>query len=75
MIAEILVGSIVFAIPYLVFLFVVSFIVWMVVDAAKGDMFWWVVFILGVPIVGAAIYYFVEKKHDYFKLSKEEQQE
>lgn len=45
-----------------------SFITWMSVDAAKNDKFWWVVFIIGVPGIGAVVYYFVEKHHDYVKL-------
>lgn len=44
-----------------------SFVIWMLVDAAKQDRFWWVVLILGVPFVGAAVYYLTEKKHEYAK--------
>lgn len=45
-----------------------SFIIWMAVDAAKQDRFWWMVLIIGVPIVGAGAYYFTEKKHEYAKV-------
>lgn len=45
-----------------------SFITWMSVDAGKNDKFWWMVFIIGMPGIGAVVYYFVEKKHDYAKI-------
>ncbi len=51
-----------------VFLFYVvafSFIFWMAVDAAKQDKFFWLIIIIGVPILGSIVYYFVEKKKDY----------
>lgn len=50
------------------YVLVASFILWMAVDAAKQDRFWWIVCILGVPIIGAAVYYFTEKKHEYAKV-------
>lgn len=49
------------------YLIVASFLIWMFVDAAKQDRFWWIVIILGVPVVGAAVYYLTEKKHEYAK--------
>ena len=54
----------------MLFLYVllVTFIMWMVVDAAKQDKFWWMVLIVGVPIIGATVYYFTEKKGDYAKV-------
>lgn len=48
---------------------VFAFIVWMVVDAAKQDKFFWVILIAGIPIIGASVYYFVEKKKDYMTTS------
>lgn len=53
-----------------VFVYVVllSFLLWMLVDAAKQDKFWWIVLILILPILGAVIYYFTEKQHDYVKM-------
>ncbi len=48
-----------------------SFILWMAVDAGKNDKFWWMVVIVGVPGIGAVVYFFVEKKGDYFKLPVE----
>lgn len=55
----------------LAYVFVGSFIIWMAVDAAKADKFWWLVLIVGVPIVGATVYYFTEKRHDYARLNCE----
>jgi hypothetical protein len=52
---------------YCAYLLAFAFIFWMAVDAGKQDRFWWIVFILGVPVVGAAVYYFTEKKHEYAK--------
>lgn len=65
---ESIVGIIVFAVVNFLFLLALSFILWMAVDAAKGDKYWWMVLILGVPLVGSIVYFFVEKKHDYFKI-------
>lgn len=53
---------------YTLYIMVLSFILWMAVDAGKNDKFWWMVVIVGVPGIGAAVYFFVEKKGDYFKL-------
>jgi ABC-type nickel/cobalt efflux system permease component RcnA len=50
------------------YILIASFILWMAVDAAKQDRFWWVVCILGAPVVGAAVYYATEKKHEYVKI-------
>jgi hypothetical protein len=69
------VGVLVFAVTNFIFLLILSFIFWMAVDAAKEDKYWWVVFILGIPVIGGIVYMFVEKKHDYLKLSKKEQEE
>jgi hypothetical protein len=52
-----------------VYIFSIAFIVWMVIDSGKQDKFWWLVFIIGIPFVGAVIYFFVEKKGDYAKIS------
>ena len=67
------VGVLVFAIANLILIFAVSFVAWMMVDAGRHDKFLWIVFILGLPLVGATVYFFVEKKHDYMKLGKEEE--
>lgn len=47
----------------------ISFTVWMAIDAGKQDRFWWLVIIIGVPIIGPGAYYFTEKKHEYAKVS------
>ncbi len=52
---------------YGAYLFFFSFTLWMMVDAAKQDRFWWVVVILGVPFIGSITYYLTEKKHEYAK--------
>lgn len=65
------VGLLVFAIANLMLLLALSFMAWMVIDAGKQDKFWWIVFILGLPFVGAIVYFFVEKKQEYMKLKEE----
>lgn len=49
------------------------FLLWMTIDAVKGGKFLWLIFILGLPIIGVTVYFFVEKEHDYMKLSKKEE--
>lgn len=63
-----LTGMMLSAFMYSVYVLAVACIVWMVVDAAKQDRFWWVVIIIGVPVIGAAVYFFTEKKHEYAKV-------
>jgi ABC-type nickel/cobalt efflux system permease component RcnA len=52
---------------YGAYIFVISFTLWMVVDAGKQDRFWWMILILGIPFVGSTVYFFTEKKHEYAK--------
>ena len=47
------------------YIIMIAFTIWMIVDAGKQDRFWWLVLIIGVPVIGAAVYYFTEKKHEY----------
>lgn len=47
------------------------FILWAAVDALRNGRIWWFVIIVGMPIVGATVYFFVEKKHDYLKIREE----
>ncbi len=68
MILAVVVGLLVSASIYLVTMFVVAFTMWMLVDASKQDRFWWVLLIVAVPVVGALVYYFTEKKHEYAKV-------
>lgn len=44
------------------------FIIWMSIDAIRGGKLLWLIAILGVPLIGAVIYFFVEKKREYMKL-------
>lgn len=46
-----------------------SFVIWMAVDAAKQDKFFWLVIIVGIPVLGSIVYYYVEKKKDYMTTS------
>jgi ABC-type nickel/cobalt efflux system permease component RcnA len=66
-IVGIIVGIVAYTITFVSFAVVVSFLAWMLVDAAKQDRFWWIVIMLGVPIIGPAVYYLTEKKHEYAK--------
>lgn len=54
---------------FILYVVAAAFILWMLVDAAKQDNFWWLVIILGIPIIGAIMYYFLEKKRDYLKVA------
>lgn len=65
------IGLLVFATANLILLLALSFMAWMVIDAGRQDKFWWIVFILGLPFVGAIVYFFVEKKHEYMKIRAE----
>ena len=72
MATAVLIGVIVFTFINFVFVLLFSFTLWMAVDAAKGDKFWWIVLILGLPLVGPTVYFFVEKKQDYLKITTEQ---
>ncbi len=65
MLTLILIGFLLTVLCVFVYVLAASFILWMVVDAAKNDKFWWVVLCLGLPGIGALIYYFVEKEKYY----------
>lgn len=56
--------SLVVTVCYIV---LISFTLWMAIDAGKQDRFWWLTLVLGLPVIGPAVYYFTEKKHDYAK--------
>jgi uncharacterized membrane protein YeiB len=60
-----LLGMMLTMLVYGMYIIVGAFILWMAVDAGKQDRFWWVVLILGIPVIGAFVYYFTEKKHEY----------
>lgn len=50
------------------YIITIAFTLWMAIDAGKQDRFWWLVIIIGVPIIGPGAYYFTEKKHEYVKV-------
>lgn len=52
------------------YIIALAFMFWMAVDAAKHDRFWWIVMIIALPLVGAVIYFAVERKHWYKKKEK-----
>jgi uncharacterized membrane protein YeiB len=54
---------------FLIYVVLFSFIFWMAVDAAKQDKVFWLFIIIGLPVIGSAVYYFVEKKKDYVTTS------
>lgn len=64
-----LLSAIMYFVVYGAYILVISFTVWMAIDAAKQDRFWWITIIIGVPVIGPAVYYFTEKKHHYVKVS------
>ena len=64
-----LLDGIVLAAVYLFYIVPASFVIWMAVDAAKQDKFFWVIIIIGLPVLGSLVYYFVEKKRDYMTTS------
>jgi hypothetical protein len=62
-----LIGMLLTVMVYSMYILVGAFILWMAIDAGKQDRFWWLVVIVGIPIIGAIVYYFTEKKHEYAK--------
>ena len=64
-----LVSMVVTFIVYSAYIILIAFTVWMAVDAGKQDRFWWIVLILGVPVIGGAAYYMTEKKHEYARMT------
>lgn len=64
-----IVGSFITFVVVACYLITISFTIWMMIDAGKQDRFWWLTLIVGIPVIGAAVYYFSEKKHEYIKVS------
>ena len=60
-------GALVTFIVAVCYIITIYFTVWMAIDAGKQDRFWWLVLIIGIPIIGSGAYYFTEKKHEYMK--------
>jgi ABC-type nickel/cobalt efflux system permease component RcnA len=67
LIIGLIIGMILTVMVYSMYILVGAFILWMAIDAGKQDRFWWLVVIIGIPIIGATVYYFTEKKHEYAK--------
>ncbi len=64
----IILGILTTLVVYIAYMFVIAFTFWMAVDAGKQDRFWWVLIVLGIPLIGPAVYFFTEKKHEYAKI-------
>ena len=62
---NLLFGALITFIVAACYIIMIAFTIWMLIDAGKQDRFWWLTVIIGVPVVGAAVYYFTEKKHEY----------
>lgn len=58
------------ALFYVLFICFAAFNTWMIVDAARKDKFVWLLVAIGVPFIGAIVYYFTEKKVDDERKSK-----
>lgn len=50
------------------YIIAISFTLWMAIDAGKQDRFWWLVFVVGIPIIGPIAYFFTEKRHQYARV-------
>lgn len=62
-------GAIMLGVVTACYILVIAFTIWMAIDAGKQDRFWWLVCIIGIPVIGSSVYYFTEKKHEYAKLT------
>lgn len=58
-------GALATLVVYGAYILLIAFTLWMAVDAGKQDRFWWVVLIVGIPVIGSAVYFITEKKHEY----------
>lgn len=52
------------------YVFTLGFIILMMIDSLKNGKILWFVGIVLFPLVGAVVYYFTEKKHDYAKVDE-----
>jgi uncharacterized membrane protein YeiB len=64
-------GVMIMLFTFLIYAFGIAFMLWMLVDAARQDKFLWVVIIVALPVIGALVYFFVEKEREYAKIPKE----
>jgi NADH:ubiquinone oxidoreductase subunit 6 (subunit J) len=53
---------------YVAYIVSLSFMLWMIVDAAKQDKYIWLAIMVALPVVGSIVYFFVEKEHEYEKI-------
>lgn len=67
-ITALILGALVSFVVYVAYILIISFTVWMMIDAAKQDRFWWLVLVIGIPIIGPVAYFITEKKHEYAKI-------
>lgn len=58
-------GALMTVVVYCAYILIISFTLWMAIDAGKQDRFWWLTLIIGIPVIGSAAYFFTEKKHVY----------
>lgn len=68
LLAGLFLGFFAMMITYVAYVFGVSLMIWMLVDAAKTDKYWWIALMVALPVVGSLVYFFVEKEHDYAKV-------
>ena len=62
---QIIFGALMLLVVAASYIIMIAFTIWMLIDAGKQDRFWWLVVIIGIPVIGPAVYYFTEKKHEY----------
>lgn len=62
---QIIFGALMLLVVAASYIIMIAFTLWMLIDAGKQDRFWWLVVIIGIPVIGPAVYYFTEKKHEY----------
>ena len=67
-------GIVLVMITLATYVFSLFFIVWMMIDALTHKKILWFIGILLFPLVGAIVYFFTEKKHDYAKIISDEHQ-
>lgn len=59
------IGILAVVITLATYVFSLCFIVWMMIDALMSRKYLWFFGILVFPLIGAIVYFFTEKKHDY----------
>ena len=67
-------GIVLVMITLATYVFSLGFIVWMMIDSLMNKKILWFIGIVIFPLVGAIVYYFTEKKHDYAKIVSDDHQ-